>query len=88
MRTETAVKTVRRSFALPGRLVREAAAAGPPELRGNLNRLVTVALQEYVARLRQRDFESAMARMAADPTVRRENARIAKAFRKAEGDGL
>jgi len=88
MRTETLPKTIRRSFALPGRLVREATTASPPELKGNLNRLVTVALQEYVARLRQREFESAISRMAADPAIRRENARIGKAFRKTDGDGL
>ena len=54
-------RTVRRSVALPRQLVEAASAAAPPELRQNLNRLVTVALQEFAARRKARAFEEAMA---------------------------
>ncbi len=60
----------------------------PPELRQNLNRLVTVALQEFAARRKQRDFEEAMAQMAADPAIQTVCALISKEFAAAETDGL
>lgn len=88
MKGSTVLKTVRRSVALPGRLVQEVTAVAPPEVSRNLNRLVTIALEEFVARRRQREFEAAMARMAADPAMRVENVRIARAFRATERDGL
>jgi hypothetical protein len=80
--------TVRRSFVLPRALIESAAAKAPPELRRNMNRLVRVALQEYVARRAEREFEAAMASMAADPELRAASAAIAQAFIDAEGDGL
>jgi len=88
MKTYGVTGTIRRSFALPGRLVMEATEASPPDLRGNLNRLVKVALQEFVARRKRKDFENAMARMSADPAIRLENRRIAKEFRRADSDGF
>ena len=69
-------KTVRRSVALPRHLVEEASALAPPELRENLNRLVTVALQEFAAKRKTRAFEEAMAQMATDQAIRRECAAI------------
>jgi hypothetical protein len=81
-------KTVRRSVALPRHLVEEANAVAPPELGQNLNRLVTVALQEFAARRKARAFEEAMAQMAADPAIRTECAAIESDFSIAEGDGL
>jgi hypothetical protein len=83
-----ATRTVRRSVALSSQLVREATAVAGPELKGNLNRLVTVALQEFAARRRARAFEDAMAKMAADPAIREECAAITRDFRGAESDGL
>jgi hypothetical protein len=81
-------KTVRRSVALPSQLINEASAVAPPELRHNLNRLVTVALQEFAARRRERAFEQAIAQMAADPAIQAECAAITKDFTVAEADGL
>lgn len=92
MKTKTlrkaAHKTIRRSVALPRQLINEASAVAPPELRQNLNRLVTVALQEFAATRRERAFEQAMAQMAADPAIQAECAVIAKDFAVAETDGL
>ena len=81
-------KTVRRSVALPRHLVEEASAVAPPELRQNLNRLVTVALQEFAAKRKTRAFEEAMAQMATDPAIRTECAAIESDFTIAEADGL
>lgn len=88
MKTKTSPKTIRRSVALPRRLVEEASAMAPRDLRENFNRLVTVALQEFVARQTTRSFEDAMAHMAADPAIRAECAAIGRNFTVAEADGL
>ena len=79
---------VRRSVALPERLVKEALAWAPPESAGNLNRLVAESLAEFVARRKARAFEEAMAAMAADPAIRRECAAIAAEFAAADLDGF
>jgi hypothetical protein len=79
---------VRRSVALPRSLVEEVAAAAPPGLRGNLNRLVTIALREFVARRKARAFRLAMAEMAADPAIQSENRAMQREFAVAEKDGL
>ena len=81
-------KTVRRSVALPRHLVDQATAVAPPELGQNLNRLVTVALQEFAAKRKARAFEEAMAQMAADPAIRSECAAVERDFYIAEADGL
>jgi metal-responsive CopG/Arc/MetJ family transcriptional regulator len=81
-------QTVRRSVALPKGLVDEVTAMAPREIRQNLNRLVTMALKEYVARQKARRFEEAMARMASDPAIRSEGAAISKEFAVCESDGL
>lgn len=88
MKTKGRTKTVRRSVALPRRLVEEASALAPPDLRHNLNRLVTVALQEFAARQKAREFEAAVAEMARDSAIQAECASIAKAFTVADADGL
>jgi hypothetical protein len=80
--------TVRRSVALPGELVEEAKRVAPRELRDNLNRLVVVSLREFVARRKAAAFEDAVARMAADPAIRSECARIESEFKHAALDGL
>jgi metal-responsive CopG/Arc/MetJ family transcriptional regulator len=82
------LRTIRRSVALPGTLVEELSALAPAELRGNWNRLVTVALREYAVRRRALAFESQMAAMAADPEVQAECAMIGKEFSVAGLDGL
>jgi len=81
-------KTVRRSVALPRNLIDEATAVAPPELGQNLDRLVTVALQEFAAKRKTRTFEEAMAQMAGDPAIRSECAAIVRDFSVAEADGL
>jgi len=80
--------TLRRSVALPSALLGELNSVAPPELRTNLNRLVIVSLQEYVARRRREEFESAIAAMAEDPQVQSECAAIARDFAATEADGL
>ena len=84
----TRSNTVRRSVALSRQLLEEARGVAPKELRSNWNRLVVVALQEFVARRRQQNFEESMARMAADPQIRKECRFIAAEFAGAERDGL
>jgi hypothetical protein len=80
--------TVRRSVALPQPLVEEAVKLAPEELRHNLNRLVVVSLQQYIAARKAAAFEEAMARMAADPAIQNECGAIAREFAPADLDGL
>jgi hypothetical protein len=88
MKAKVRPKTIRRSVALSRQLIEEVSAVAPPELRQNLNRLVTVALQEFAARQRARAFEEAMAQMARDPAIQAECASISRDFTRAEADGL
>lgn len=88
MKRKVSPKRIRRSVALPRDLIEEVSAAAPPELRDDLNRVVIVALQEFVTKRKQRAFEEAMARMAADPAIQAECAAISKEFATAERDGL
>jgi hypothetical protein len=74
--------------ALPSALIGELNSVAPPELRTNLNRLVILSLQEYVARHRRQEFDNAVAAMAADPQVQAECAAIARDFAATELDGL
>ena len=79
---------IRRSVLLPSSLVESVRRAAPAEIRDNLNRVVVVALQEYAANRERLVFEDAMARMARDPEIIAESARITDEFRSAEADGL
>jgi hypothetical protein len=88
MKSEPSPKTVRRSVALPCKLIEEVRTVAPPELRENLNRLVTVALQDFVTQRKKRSFEESMAKMAADPAIRTECTILSKEFAIAEADGL
>ncbi|MBI2266147.1 MAG: hypothetical protein HYU64_13395 [Armatimonadetes bacterium] len=81
-------RSLRRSFALPCRIVDEAISLAPEELKRNLNRLVTVALQEYIARKKEQAFEAAMQEMARDPAIRSESRSVNEAFLQTEMDGL
>ena len=69
-------------------LVEEAETIAPPELKGNFNRLMAVALKEFSIRRKEKTFEEAMAQMAADPAIRSENTAILEEFTNAEPDGL
>ncbi len=82
------LKTIRRSVALPRDLMEDVLAVAPPELKGNLNRLVLVSLRDFVARRRAEAFEQAMTEMAVDPAIRSECAAITAEFAPTERDGL
>ena len=56
-------QTVRRSVALPRRLVEEISALVPHDAAPNWNRLVISALEEYAERRRRIRFERAMEAM-------------------------
>jgi len=88
MQTPNASTVVRRSIALPLRLVEETTRWAPEHLRRNFNRLVTVALSEYAARQKQLLFEQAMVEMARDPQIRAACTEIAGEFVPTEHDGL
>ncbi|MHB2016632.1 MAG: hypothetical protein ACYCW6_06760 [Candidatus Xenobia bacterium] len=80
--------TVRRSFALPRQLLEEAMHAAPAELHDNLNRLVRLALEEFVAHRREEAFARQMAEMARDPQIQTEISSAHHEFRNTELDGL
>ena len=80
--------TVRRSVSLPPDLVAEAVESAPHALKGNFNRLIRTALEEYVETRKARAFADQMRAMAADPDVQREITTINKEFRRADADGL
>jgi metal-responsive CopG/Arc/MetJ family transcriptional regulator len=88
MKGHSRASTVRRSVALPAALIGELNSVAPAELRTNLNRLVIVSLQEYIARRRQQEFHDAVAAMAEDPQVQAECAAIARDFAATEMDRL
>ena len=88
MKAKACAKTIRRSIALSCQLLEEVSTVAPPELRHNVNRLITVALQEFAGRRKAYAFEEAMARMAADPAIQAECQSIAREFVTAEADGL
>ena len=81
-------QTVRRSVALPRRLVEEVVKFAPSDAASNWNRLVVTALEEYAARQKKAKLEEAMAAMASDPAIRSEMKAIGKLFRGTERDGL
>ena len=70
------------------RLVEEVTSVAPPELKRNWNRLVTTALEEFARARRRKEFESSMARMAADPAIQKECAAIQRVFARTESYGL
>ena len=80
--------TVRRSIALPRRLLEEVTRDAPADAASNWNRLVVTALEEYAERQKLAKLEEAMGRMAADPAIRAEIKTIDRLFRNTERDGL
>jgi len=80
--------SLRRSFVLPVRLLKEVREATPSDGPGNLNAMVRAALEDYVARRRDARFAEQVAKMARDPDLRRAGTAIAREFRGAERDGL
>jgi hypothetical protein len=88
MKKHSQSKTIRRSVALPRRLVEEISILAPSDAAKNWNRLVITALEEYAERHKRAKFEEAMAAMAADPTIQTEAKNISRLFTKTERDGL
>ncbi|MBM4331165.1 MAG: hypothetical protein FJ117_08045 [Deltaproteobacteria bacterium] len=88
MKAKSSTRVIRRSVALPPELVQEVEAVAPSNLKGNFNRLVSVALQRFARQRKAEAFEEAMGRMAADPSIRAECAAISKEFLTTESDGL
>lgn len=66
----TARKTIRRSIALPSELVEELRTVAPPGLQDNFNRLFNFILTDFTRRQKKYQFETAMAEMADDPSIR------------------
>jgi hypothetical protein len=81
-------RTIRRSFALPARLIEQVSEAAPPEFGGNLNGAVRHALEDFVKRRKREEFGREMERMAADPQIQKISAEIDEEFRVTELDGL
>jgi metal-responsive CopG/Arc/MetJ family transcriptional regulator len=79
---------VRRSVALPRQLVEEAASLAPRELRGNWNRLVREALEQFIIQCKRRRFAESMAEMAKDPQAMALNRQISEEFSVTDSDGL
>ncbi len=88
MSKKVAAKTIRRSFVLPSNLVEEACTVSNKNEATNLNKLVTIALQEYVNNKKRKEFENSMLAMGNDPEILRECAAINKDFLGTEMDGL
>ena len=81
-------KSIRRSVSLPPDLVAAAVKSAPPALKGNFNRLVRTALEEYIRSRKARAFAEEMQAMAEDPDIQREVTVINREFAPAEADGL
>ncbi|MGV8120191.1 MAG: hypothetical protein AB2L14_10570 [Candidatus Xenobiia bacterium LiM19] len=79
--------SLRRSFVIPQVLVDEAVTLAPENLKMNLNRLVTVALQEYIKSRKEKAFEAAMAEMSKDRSLTGELKKIDREFIDTESDG-
>jgi len=79
---------VRRSVSLPPDLVAQALESAPQALKGNFNRLVRTALEEYIEARKASAFAEQMRAMAADPDVQREISAINHDFMNADADGL
>lgn len=88
MKRKGSAQTIRRSVALPRELVQEVETFAPSDLKGNFNRLVSVALRKFADQRKTEAFEEAMARMAIDPSIKAECAAISREFVQTENDGL
>jgi hypothetical protein len=73
--------------ALPADLV-GAVLAGPLSRGRTFNALVREALEQYVARRRDAEFEEEMRRMAEDPQIQAETRAILRDLEGTDADGL
>jgi hypothetical protein len=81
-------KKVRRSVVISSELAEALVTVPRTSARTNFNRIVTVALEEYLQRQQQKSFMEAMRHMAEDEEIQRECQAIAQEFGSAETDGL
>jgi len=88
MKAQKKPKTIRRSVALPESLANEAMAVAPAEPNRNFNRVVVLALKEFIASRKQKAFAESMERMAADPDVISECSVTHEGLMHTETDGL
>ena len=79
---------IHRSFTIDDALVKQAQHVVPAAVAGNLNRMVTVALTELVAKYERLLFGQQIAAMAADPAVSRESKKATADFKITDPDGL
>lgn len=79
---------MRRSFALPVRLVEQVSEAAPPEYGSNLNAVVRTALEEYVRNRRREALRRQIEAMSGDPDVRAANAEILRQTESIDAEGL
>jgi hypothetical protein len=88
LKAKRSSSVVRRSFALPKQVLEEAAELAPPELRGNWNRLVRTALEQFIIQRKRQRFALGMAEMAKDPQALAVDRKISEDFSVADVDGL
>jgi hypothetical protein len=88
MKASKASKSIRRSVALPESLATEAMAVAPDEQKKNFNRVVVLALTEFIAARKRKAFAKSMEMMAADREVVSECAVIQAGLQETEMDGL
>jgi hypothetical protein len=58
------------------------------EDRSNVNRTVVTALEEFIRRRRNREFQKLMNEMGSDPEIRHASKSISREFAAADMDGL
>jgi hypothetical protein len=87
-RPASKIPVIRRSFALPGQLVKQAQAYLPAEQRSNLNGLVKQALEDFVRQHRYEAFRLSVQQMAQDPKAVAEHRRMLEDTAGMDEDGL
>ena len=81
-------KSVRRSVVIPAGVAEEAAKYASREMKGNFNRLVVTALEEFSQRHREEALTRELGAMASDKALRRECRKIEREFAHSSSDGL
>jgi hypothetical protein len=87
LKTQAQAKTVRRSIAMPQSLEYEVRKVARED-RSNVNRTVLTALEEFLRRRRNREFQKLMDEMGSDPEIQKASSSLSKAFAAADTDGL
>lgn len=88
MKAQNKDDKVRRSVAVPQALADEALAVAPDGPRKNFNRVVVLALTEYIASRKRQAFAATMEMMAADADVAAESIAVYRGLTHTETDGL